>query len=145
MARHGKPEIFNTDQGSQFTDAAFTGVLAGNGVAISIRQGGLAGRRVRRAAVTPRQIRGGVSARLHAWYLHAYGSVSQARTPNPLLDFHNARRSHASLDDATPDQAYFIALSLLGGPTQQRLHLSRRKTYPDNRDHLIAAGIHLRV
>ena len=36
LARHGKPEIFNTDQGSQFTGAAFTGVLADNGVAISM-------------------------------------------------------------------------------------------------------------
>src|SRR5712675_986649 len=36
MARHGKPEIFNTDQGSQFTGAAFTGVLASNGIAISM-------------------------------------------------------------------------------------------------------------
>jgi putative transposase len=31
LARHGRPEIFNTDQGSQFTGAAFTAVLAGNG------------------------------------------------------------------------------------------------------------------
>jgi putative transposase len=36
LARHGRPEIFNTDQGSQFTGAAFTGVLAGNGIAISM-------------------------------------------------------------------------------------------------------------
>ena len=36
LARHGKPEIFNTDQGSQFTGAAFTGVLANNGIAISM-------------------------------------------------------------------------------------------------------------
>ena len=36
MARHGKPEIFNTDQGSQFTSAAFTGLLADNGVRISM-------------------------------------------------------------------------------------------------------------
>jgi putative transposase len=35
MARHGKPDIFNTDQGSQFTGSAFTGVLADNGIAIS--------------------------------------------------------------------------------------------------------------
>jgi len=33
LARHGKPDIFSTDQGSQFTGAAFTGVLAGNGIA----------------------------------------------------------------------------------------------------------------
>ena len=36
LARHGKPGIFNTDQGSQFTGAAFTGVLANNGIAISM-------------------------------------------------------------------------------------------------------------
>ena len=36
IARHGKRGIFNTDQGSQFTGAAFTGVLASNGIAISM-------------------------------------------------------------------------------------------------------------
>jgi hypothetical protein len=36
MARHGKPDIFNTDQGSQFTGSAFTGVLATNGITISM-------------------------------------------------------------------------------------------------------------
>ncbi len=36
LARHGKPDIFNTDQGSQFTGAAFTGALANNGIAISM-------------------------------------------------------------------------------------------------------------
>ena len=36
MARYGKPEIFNTDQGSQFTSAAFTGVLMDNEIAISM-------------------------------------------------------------------------------------------------------------
>src|SRR5204863_374503 len=36
LARHGKPEIFNTDQGSQFTGAAFTSALASNGIAISM-------------------------------------------------------------------------------------------------------------
>src|SRR6266545_1718814 len=36
LARHGKPDIFNTDQGSQFTGQAFTGVLANNGIAISM-------------------------------------------------------------------------------------------------------------
>jgi putative transposase len=52
LARHGRPEIFNTDQGSQFTGAAFTGVLARNDIAISM----LAGQRVRRTAVAQRQI-----------------------------------------------------------------------------------------
>ena len=36
LAKHGKPEIFNTDQGSQFTGLSFTGVLANNGIAISM-------------------------------------------------------------------------------------------------------------
>ena len=36
MARHGKPDIFNTDQGTRFTGQAFTGVLADNGIAISV-------------------------------------------------------------------------------------------------------------
>ena len=65
LARHGKPDIFNTDQGSQFTGSAFTGVLANNGIAISMDgKGRLAGQRVRRAAVAQRQIRGGLSAGL---------------------------------------------------------------------------------
>ena len=65
LARHGRPEIFNTDQGAQFTGAAFTGVLTRmtsrdqHG-----RQGRLAGQRVRRAAVAHGEIRGGLPARL---------------------------------------------------------------------------------
>jgi putative transposase len=42
LARHGTPDIFNTDQGSQFTCQAFTGVLSGNGIAISMDGGRLA-------------------------------------------------------------------------------------------------------
>ena len=64
LAHHGKPDIFNTDQGSQFTGLAFTGVLADNGITISMDGRRLARQRVRRAAVAQRQIRGGVSARL---------------------------------------------------------------------------------
>ena len=65
LARHGKPDIFNTDQGSQFTGAAFTGVLDQQRHRDQHgRQGGLARQRLRRAAVAQRQIRGGVSAGL---------------------------------------------------------------------------------
>jgi len=49
LARHGRPDIFNTDQGSQFTGAAFTGVLADNKIAISMDGKGLARQRIRRA------------------------------------------------------------------------------------------------
>jgi len=52
LARHGRPDVFNTDQGSQFTGAAFTGVLADNGITISMDgKRGLAGQRLRRTAV----------------------------------------------------------------------------------------------
>ncbi len=65
LARHGKPEIFNTDQGGQFSGAAFTGVLIKNKIAISMDgKGCLAGQRLRRAALAQRQIRGGESAGL---------------------------------------------------------------------------------
>ena len=59
---HGRPEIFNTDQGSQFTSAAFTGVLLDNGIAISMDgKGCLARQRLRRADLAIGQIRGGLS------------------------------------------------------------------------------------
>ena len=65
LARHGKPDIFNTDQGSQFTGAAFTGVLAEQRHRHQHgRQGRMARQRVRRTAVAQRQIRGGLSASL---------------------------------------------------------------------------------
>jgi hypothetical protein len=58
LACHGKPEIFNIDQGSQFTGEAFTGGLIDNGIAISMDQGRLA---------RQRQIRGGVSQGLRQY------------------------------------------------------------------------------
>src|SRR5216117_3619037 len=65
LARHGKPEVFNTDQGSQFTGSAFTGVLASNGIAISMDgKGAWRGQRFRRAAMAQHQIRGGLPASL---------------------------------------------------------------------------------
>ena len=65
LDRNGRPEIFNTDQGSQFTGAAFTGVLIENDIAISMDGKGAEPRqRLRRATVAQRQIRGGVSQSL---------------------------------------------------------------------------------
>src|SRR6202051_1960496 len=106
LARHGKPDIFNTDQGSQFTGAAFTGTLAGNGIAISMdgkgawRDNVFVERLWRR--IKPEQV-----------HLCAYDSVSDARASlGRYLDFYNSRRPHSSLDDKTPDQAYFPMLPL---------------------------------
>jgi putative transposase len=105
LAKHGKPEIFNTDQGSQFTGAAFTGVLAGNGIAISMDGKGA----WRDNVFVERLWR---TVKYEEVYLRAYDSVSEARTSiGRYLDFYNRRRPHASLDGITPDQAYFDQLS----------------------------------
>jgi putative transposase len=106
LARHGKPEIFNTDQGSQFTGAAFTGVLIKNVIAISMDGKGA----WRDNVFVERLWR---SVKYEEVYLRAYDSVSEARTSiGRYLDFYNGRRPHQSLDGATPDQAYFTPLPL---------------------------------
>jgi putative transposase len=101
LARHGKPDIFNTDQGSQFTGADFTGVLAANGIAISMDGKGA----WRDNVFVERLWR---SVKYEEVYLRAYNSVGEARTSiGRYLDFYNRRRPHSSLDGTTPDQAYF--------------------------------------
>jgi len=106
LARHGRPEIFNTDQGSQFTGAAFTAVLAGDGIAISMDGKGA----WRDNVFVERLWR---SVKYEEVYLRAYESVSEARISiGRYLDFYNCRRPHSSLDGSTPDQAYFIPLPL---------------------------------
>jgi putative transposase len=104
LARHGKPEIFNTDQGSQFTGAAFTGLLANNGIAISMDGKGA----WRDNVFVERLWR---SVKYEEVYLRAYDGVSDARASiGRYLDFYNGRRPHSSLDGDTPDQAYFNPL-----------------------------------
>jgi putative transposase len=104
LAKHGKPEIFNTDQGSQFTGAAFTGALLKNGIAISMDGKGA----WRDNVFVERLWR---SVKYEEVYLKAYDSVSEARSSlGRYLDFYNSRRPHSSLDGSTPDQAYFTPL-----------------------------------
>jgi putative transposase len=106
LARHGKPDIFNTDQGSQFTGAAFTGALASNGIAISMDGKGA----WRDNVFVERLWR---SVKYEEVYLHAYDSVGEARVSiGRYLDFYNTRRPHSSLDGTTPDQAYFTTLPI---------------------------------
>ena len=106
LGAHGKPEIFNTDQGSQFTGQAFTGVLAGNGIAISMDGKGA----WRDNVFVERLWR---SVKYEEVYLRAYDSVSEARASiGRYFDFYNGRRPHASLDGNTPDQAYFNPLPI---------------------------------
>src|SRR5205809_1669110 len=106
LACHGKPDIFNTDQGSQFTGSAFTGVLANNDIAISMDGKGA----WRDNVFVERLWR---SVKYEEVYLWAYESVSEARASiGRYLNFYNDRRPHSSLDGMTPDQAYFTPLPL---------------------------------
>jgi putative transposase len=107
LARHGKPEIFNTDQGSQFTGTAFTEVLLRNEIKISMDGKGA----WRDNVFVERLWR---SVKYEEVYLRAYDSVSDARgSIGRYLDLYNRRRPHSSLDDMTPDQAYFGSQRML--------------------------------
>ena len=104
LARHGRPEIFNTDQGSQFTSLAFTDVLLKAGIAISMDGKGS----WRDNVFVERLWR---SVKYEEVYLKAYRTVSEARLSiGRYLAFYNGRRPHSSLDRMTPDQAYFTRL-----------------------------------
>jgi putative transposase len=104
LARHARPEIFNTDQGSQFTSSAFTGVLSENGIAISMDGKGS----WRDNVFVERLWR---SIKYEEVYLRAYDTVSEARASiGRYLGFYNTRRPHSSLDRQTPDHAYFNRL-----------------------------------
>ena len=106
LTKHGKPDIFNTDQGSQFTSFDFTDVLIRNTVAISMD-----GKGARRDNVFVERI--WRSVKYEEVYLHAYDSVSEARASiGRYLEFYNRRRPHSSLDRQTPDEAYFNHPSL---------------------------------
>ena len=107
IAKYGKPDIFNTDQGSQFTSQAFTGLLAANGIAISMD-----GRGSWRDNVFVERL--WRSVKYEEVYLRAYDSVVQARASlGRYLDFYNSKRPHSSLDARTPDCAYFESIKPL--------------------------------
>jgi putative transposase len=106
LAKYGSPQIFNTDQGSQFTGTQFTGLLSSNGIAISMDGKGA----WRDNVFIERFWR---TIKYEEVYLHAYDSVVEARQSiGRYLAFYNARRPHTALDGRTPDQAYFDLLPL---------------------------------
>ncbi len=97
---HGKPEIFNTDQGSQFTSVDFTQVLKDAKVAISMDGKGA----WRDNVFVERLWR---TVKYEEVYLRAYASVAEARTSiGRYLGFYNGTRPHSSLGGLTPDSAY---------------------------------------
>ncbi|WLB93108.1 IS3-like element ISRj2 family transposase [Bradyrhizobium japonicum USDA 135] len=101
LAKHGRPEIFNTDQGSQFTSLEFTDVLLDAKIAISMDGKGA----WRDNVFVERLWR---TVKYEEVYLRAYDSVSEARASiAKYLAFYNQGRPHSSLDGRTPDEAYF--------------------------------------
>jgi putative transposase len=100
LFQHGRPEIFNTDQGSQFTSDDFTGILERHGVTISMDGKG----RFMDNIFVERLWR---SLKYEEVYLHAYASVAEAKAGiGSWLGFYNQERQHQSLGYRTPRQVY---------------------------------------
>ena len=106
LSMNEKPEIFNTDQGSQFTSEAFTEQLRKNEIAISMD-----GKGCWRDNVFVERI--WRTIKYEEVYLRAYDSVHEARTfLGRYIEFYNRTRPHTSLKGKTPDQVYFNQLPL---------------------------------
>jgi putative transposase len=101
MRLYGRPDILNTDQGSQFTSTDFTGLLEANGIRISMDGKGcwrdnVFGERLWR------------TIKWEHVYLHAYVSMDDAKKHlKEYLEFYNSIRPHRSLDGRTPDAVYY--------------------------------------
>ncbi len=102
--KYGKPEIMNTDQGSQFTSLAFTQFLKDKGIRISMD-----GKGAWRDNVFVERL--WKTVKYEHVYLHAYDSTSEAKSKiGHYFEFYNRRRPHSKLDRQTPDQFYFNSL-----------------------------------
>ena len=101
IAHYGCPEIFNTDQGSQFTSGEFTGLLKEHGIKISMD-----GKGCWRDNVFVERL--WKSVKYEEVYLRAYDSVSDAKVYlGKYFNFYNTQRPHQSLDGHTPDEIYY--------------------------------------
>jgi len=100
LSRYGRPEIFNTDQGAQFTSDAFTGVLKEAGIDISMDG---KGRWIDNVFIE----RLWRSVKYEEVYLKAYETVAEARAGiGTYFQFYNSERRHQSMNRKTPDQVY---------------------------------------
>ena len=101
LSRYGAPEIFNTDQGAQFTSVSFTNVLKSHNVAISMDGRGRA-----QDNIFIERLWWTVKHRY--LYLHAFDTGSQPRAGlRYWFDFYNHARPHQTLGDRTPDEVYW--------------------------------------
>jgi putative transposase len=99
--KYGCPEIFNTDQGAQFTDADFVTSLKSRGIEVSMDGKGA----WRDNVFVERFWR---TIKYEHVYLHAFENGSQAREAIAgYIEFYNTKRPHSSLDSCTPDMVYF--------------------------------------
>lgn len=102
--RFGKPEIVNTDQGSQFTAQSFVDAVLDHGVKLSMD-----GRGAWRDNVFVERV--WRTIKYERVYLRAYENVSVARQDiAQYIDWYNTQRGHSSLDDKTPEQFYLSGL-----------------------------------
>jgi len=101
LTQHGRPDIFNSDQGCQFTSDDFTGILKDKGIQISMDG---KGRWIDNVFIE----RLWRSLKYEEVYLKAYDTVAQAKEGIGIwLMFYNQDRRHASLNRMTPDQIYY--------------------------------------
>lgn len=106
ITRFGAPEIFNTDQGSQFTSEAWTQALKAHGIRISMDGKG----RCMDNVFIERLWR---SLKYEEVYLKAYDTVAEARAGiGAWMRFYNSRRRHQGLQNQTPDSVYFGGLNM---------------------------------
>jgi putative transposase len=107
LSKYGRPDIFNTDQGSQFTSLEFTNILTNNNIRISMDGQG----RWRDNVFIERLWK---TVKYQEVYLKAYESISHARKElAKFFDRYNTRRPHQGLHDRTPDEVYFSTLQAM--------------------------------
>jgi putative transposase len=101
LTTYGTPDIFNTDQGCQFTSLPFTGLLKDQGIQISMDGTGC----WRDNVFVERLWK---SVKYEEVYLRAYDSMSAAKQGlERYVTFYNQRRPHRALDGHTPEEVYF--------------------------------------
>ncbi len=125
--QQGKPAIFNTDQGAQFTSHDFTTVLADAGVAISMDG---RGRYLDNIFIAPRGYPLWRTVKYEDIYLWRYDSVPELeRGLHRYFDFYNTVRPHQALGNATPEACYLTGCERSGKPGQRSAELTSKPAY----------------